>query len=83
MKQSNPVNHWLYGVDKRKYRIKKETSCSKCLHSKVCGCDVEKRCKNYVFGTSAGKGCTSCLLRFTRFDKDKVPCFICFEFLER
>jgi hypothetical protein len=38
---------------------------------------MEKRCENYQFGTSEGGGCHACLHRFTRFDKDSVPCFTC------
>lgn len=38
---------------------------------------MEKRCENYVFGTSAERSCQSCQHRYTRYDKDSVPCFTC------
>ncbi len=76
--------HWLFGRGPDKVldfarEIEAETDCSKCIHNEVCGHDMEKRCENYVFGSSAvrGCGCQTCLHRFTRFDNDHVPCFSC------
>lgn len=77
--------HWLYGMgpDKEvKFNkpIKIETDCTKCIHNKVCDHVMEKRCVNYEFGTSVGSGCVACIHRFTRYDKDKIPCFHCNDF---
>ena len=74
--------HWLFGrgPDKLldfKREIDEETDCGKCLHREVCDRNMEKRCENYVFGTSAGHGCQGCLHKYTRYDKDAVPCFSC------
>ena len=74
--------HWLFGSGPDKVlnfarEIEAETDCSKCIHNKVCGHDMEKRCDNYEFGTSTGRGCQACLHRHTRFDNDHVPCFSC------
>ncbi len=75
-------NHWLYGKDKRKIKIDFESNCLHCIHKEVCDTivkckDTETLCLNYNFGNSRYNGCNSCLHRFTRFDKDKIPCFIC------
>lgn len=80
--------HWLYGrgPDKIldfKREIDAETDCSKCIHRTVCDHKMERRCENYVVGTSAGKDCQACSHRFTRYDKDAVPCFSCPWFEER
>ncbi len=83
--------HWLFGrgPDKLldfKREVDEETDCSKCIHNEVCGHDMQKRCENYVFGTSEGPeghSCQACSHRFTRFDKDSVPCFSCPWFQER
>ena len=75
-------NHWLYGKDKRKFQIDVESDCDKCIHLNLC-CAVraynsfETICLNYNFGTSQYEGCGSCSHRFTRWDKEKIPCFIC------
>jgi hypothetical protein len=74
--------HWLYGSgpDKLldfKREIDVETDCGKCIHREVCDRKMEKRCENYAFGTSGAQGCHSCIHRFTRYDKDAVPCFSC------
>ena len=81
-------NHWLYGKDKRKFKIDKETDCSKCLYKKLCfilqkSVSYEILCKNYKFGRSDYEGCHSCLHKFTRFDKETIPCFICKYFKEK
>lgn len=77
--------HWLYGMGPNKaldfnVEIDKETECSRCLHRKVCAYKMEERCVNYRFGTSEHTGCHGCIHRFTRWDKDAVPCFHCKEF---
>ena len=77
-----PKTHWLYGSgpDRRldfKVEIDEETRCCRCFHSDVCDYSMEKRCSNYSCGSSVGDGCQSCSHRFTRYDKDPVPCFIC------
>lgn len=75
--------HWLFGQgpDKLldfKREIDTEIDCGKCLHHEVCDRVMEKRCENYVFGTSAARSCQSCLHKYTRYDaKDPVPCFTC------
>lgn len=74
--------HWLFGrgpdniLDFAR-EIDVETDCSRCVHNEVCGHDMEKRCENYECGTSEHQGCQGCSHRFTRFDKDSVPCFTC------
>ena len=82
------INHWLYGEDKRKFQIDKETDCSKCIHQVVCNrlfhaSGMEVICQNYLFGTSAHGGCGGCQHRFTRWDKEQIPCFICGFFEEK
>jgi hypothetical protein len=74
--------HWLFGrgPDKLlefKREIEAETDCRKCIHREVCDRKMEDRCENFDWGTSAGKGCHACTHRFTRYDKDPVPCFSC------
>lgn len=74
--------HWLFGrgpdkiLDFKK-EIDVETDCGGCIHNEVCDHNNEKRCENYVFGDSRGKSCQGCLHKYTRYDKDKVPCFTC------
>ena len=73
--------HWLYGEgpDKRlrfAVEVDTETKCSTCLHREVCNIDMEKRCSNYSRGNS-GSDCSGCIHKFTRYDKDHVPCFHC------
>lgn len=77
--------HWLYGHGPEMRltfvrEIEAETDCGKCLHRKVCARAMEQRCENFSVGTSAGKDCQACTHRFTRFDKDAVPCFSCPDF---
>lgn len=74
--------HWLFGQgpDKLlnfKREVESETDCTKRIHSEVCGRDMQNRCENYEFGTSDGRGCQGCSHRYTRFDKEPVPCFSC------
>lgn len=74
--------HWLYGrgpdkVLDFKREIDAETDCGKCIHREVCDRNMHKRCENFVFGTSVGGLCQACVHRFTRYDKDPVPCFSC------
>lgn len=74
--------HWLFGrgpdqlLDFRR-EIDVETDCNACIHREVCDRDNEKRCENYVFGTSGERSCQSCLHKYTRYDRDAVPCFTC------
>jgi len=80
--------HWLFGrgPDKIldfKREIDEETDCGKCIHREVCDRNMEKRCENYKFGTSEGRSCQACLHRYTRYDKDSVPCFSCPWFEEK
>lgn len=78
-----PPRHWLYGEVKLKKAVKKETICQQCIHREVCTYDFVKLCTNYSFGTSAEgfQGCSSCSHRFTRYDKDPIPCFYCPHFV--
>ena len=81
--------HWLYGMGPNKEltferEIDQETRCSECAHWKVCARKMPDRCVNYQFGTSdvlSMDSCDSCIHRFTRFDKEPVPCFVCDDFL--
>lgn len=80
--------HWLYGEgpENRLTFVKEieiETECSKCLHRKVCARKMEERCENFKFGDSSGygQGCSACTHKYTRFDKDSVPCFSCPDFM--
>jgi|SRR5581483_6297164 len=82
--------HWLYGFGPNKevklnVEIDEETKCSDCIHVQVCDFNMRWRCSNYTFGTSeySLSSCQSCINRFTRFDKDKVPCFVCPFFVKR
>jgi len=66
--------------DHRKHKIKEETHCAECIHNKVCSQRTESFCKNYIFGTSEGTNCQSCLNRYTRWgpkDEERLPCFLC------
>lgn len=79
--------HWLYGrgTDNRLHfavEVDTETKCSTCLHIEVCNIDMEKRCSNYSCGNS-DRSCPGCIHRFTRYDKDHVPCFHCRWYLTR
>jgi hypothetical protein len=74
--------HWLYGRGPDKAldfqrEVDVETNCMECTHREVCGKDMEKRCENYVFGSSSGRDCQGCGHKYTRYDKDPVPCFSC------
>ena len=79
--------HWLYGSGpnkelKFKHEVDEETDCSTCIHNKVCSHNMEKRCSNFDFARSdRHPGCDLCLHRFTRYDKDPVPCFHCPDYL--
>jgi len=79
--------HWLYGRGPDKvlvfeHEIDVEADCTKCVHRKVCDYKMDKRCENYTFGTSQFSGCQGCLHKYTRWDKDAVPCFSCPYFQE-
>lgn len=79
------IKHWLYGICKFNVLVKNETKCSQCLHVGVCGRKLTTLCANYEFGSSAEgfRGCQSCIHRFTRYDKNSIPCFRCFHFRRR
>lgn len=75
--------HWLYGKGPDKalefaVEVDADTDCVACVHVAVCDHSMEKRCSNYTFGCSDRmRGCQQCLHRFTKWDKDAVPCFHC------
>ena len=75
-------SHWLFS-DHRVIELEVETKCSDCFHAPVCPRDYEKRCLNYAFGSSTGKGCQGCLNHYARFDKEPVPCFLCEDFIHK
>lgn len=81
--------HWLYGRGPNKeidfeLHVSEETDCSKCIHDEVCDHNMQKRCGNFLFGSSEDMhGCQPCNHRFTRFDKEPVPCFTCKWFVEK
>ena len=82
--------HWLFGNGPNKslefnIEIDKETNCTSCIHNEVCHRMMDTLCNNYLFGASDCRdqhGCSSCSHRYTRFDKDEVPCFTCKKFKE-
>ena len=77
------TSHWLYG-DYRQIEVQENDKCSDCIHVKVCGYVMEKRCGNYSFGTSESQGCHGCLNRYAKFDpKLPVACFICDSFIHK
>lgn len=78
--------HWLYGRGPNRViefiqEIDEETKCQDCIHKKVCASVMEHRCINYTFGTSEFRGCQGCVHKYTRFDKDPIPCFSCPDFI--
>ena len=78
--------HWLYGSGPDKvvefnHPIELETECKDCIHDKVCKRDMVTQCNNYQFGCSGAENCHSCLHKYTRWDKDRLPCFFCKDFL--
>jgi len=80
--------HWLFGNGPNKEvhfikEIDEETDCVKCIHLKVCNKEMFYRCVNYEFGTSEYKECQSCIHKYTRWDKDSIPCFYCTDFIEK
>lgn len=81
------IKHWLFGFGPDKEIefneiVMEESNCSECIHKKVCKFSMEEFCINYKFGTSQHNGCQGCLHRFTRWDKDPIPCFKC-KFFEK
>jgi len=74
--------HPVYDEIRMRIRVKEETDCRRCIHHKVCRIDMEKRCANYEMGTSEYPGCAGCIHRFTRWDRDGIPCFYCEDFKE-
>jgi len=75
------IPHWLYGACSFYNKVvETEENCSDCIHVKVCHQRMETLCENYTFGTSDGRGCTSCLHRYPRYDsRQQIPCFSCKE----
>lgn len=78
--------HWLYGEGPQrllhfKTAILEESRCQECAHRNVCSFEMGKRCVNFDFGNSDGSDCGQCLHRFTRYDKERVPCFLCKDYL--
>jgi len=71
--------HWLYGKLEFKVDVSVEDECHKCIHWPVCNRDMESFCLNFNFGTTQGQigSCDRCIHRFTRWDKDRMPCFKC------
>ena len=77
--------HWLYGegpdkIVKYHHEIDEESNCKKCIHHRVCRYDMAEFCVNYKFGTSSAKPidtCESCSHKYTRYDKEPIPCFLC------
>lgn len=79
--------HWLYGWGPNKeiqfeVEVDKETDCSKCIHVTVCSHEKEHRCVNYKCG-SADASCDGCEHKFTRYDKEMIPCFHCNNYSEK
>jgi len=84
--------HWLHGViAPYNFFVDRETNCRDCAHKHVCDRDMEKRCGNFVFGSTEFEGCSSCIHHFKRFDtpdklrhvdKSTIPCFFCPSFLD-
>lgn len=75
------TSHWLFG-DSRNIEVLVNDDCTKCIHRKVCGYKMERRCGNYSFGTSEFQGCQGCVNRFAKYDnKQPVACFICDSFI--
>ena len=79
--------HWLFESGPNKIlefakEIDEESDCSACIHRLVCARDMHRFCGNFRLGTSGETGCQSCSHRYTRFDKDKVPCFTCPHFVK-
>lgn len=71
--------HWLYGDIAFRVDVTVEDNCGDCIHWPVCRKDMSEFCLNYEFGRSEGcsGSCEQCLHRFTRWDKDQIPCFKC------
>lgn len=75
--------HWLFGSGPNKevhfnIEIDEETDCKSCIHRQVCDRDYSKRCTNFAVScVYRYMDCCSCTHSFTRYDKDKIPCFHC------
>jgi len=86
MSETKKHTHWLYGHGPNKeldfnIYVESETKCKECIHRHVCNYNMAKRCVNRTFATSSATGCGGCIHRYTRWDKDHVPCFQCNDFL--
>lgn len=72
------VKHWLHGECEFNVKVDTEHECLWCVHNYTCSHDMEKLCRNFVFGTSEHKGCHCCINHYTRWDnKQPIPCFSC------
>lgn len=80
--------HWLYGMGPNKevkfnVEVDKDDECNTCIHSNVCGHDMNYRCENFQGGCSGGivngtYTCGACSHHYTKYDdKDSIPCFKC------
>ncbi len=83
MEKKFDSSHWLFS-DHRKIEVLENDDCFVCVHNKVCGHAMERRCGNYCFGTSEFNGCNSCINRHAKYDnKKQVACFICDSFIHK
>jgi hypothetical protein len=75
------IPHSFYTTPEFNVSVEKDHSCQECMHRKVCAFDMRRNCMNYIFGRSGPNvkidSCDSCTHRFTRYDKDPIPCFKC------
>ena len=75
--------HWLYGPVKLQVVVDVEHDCTKCAHNMTCRHDMYAFCSNYRFGNSNQPiGCGGCTHRFSKWDKEPIPCFHCRYFIE-
>lgn len=76
--------HWLHGKCYFNVDVEHEHECRYCTHNYVCKRTMEDLCENYDFGTSEGRGnCDHCLHKYTRYNRDKLPCFSCLMYESR
>lgn len=70
--------HWLHGKCYFNVGVDHEHDCRYCIHNFVCKRTMEDLCENFDWGTSEGRGgCDHCLHKYTRYNRDKIPCFSC------
>lgn len=79
--QKIPCQHWLFNHTPFKFKVEKETDCSKCQHKNVCSRNMDKVCMNFEYGSGGHdarpNSCDVCMHHYERYDKDNVPCFKC------